>query len=144
MLLFAARQGTIHYFEWTITPIDNRERAICPSPGSGVASLSVAPSTSGPRFVSGGDDKKVRLWDYGAQREERSFEGHGHRVNCVDWHPSFALVASASKDFSVRLWDPRAAGAAANLATLTGHKADVTKVQHPLTPEPRHAHRPQG
>jgi polyadenylation factor subunit 2 len=54
------------------------------------------------RFVSGGEDKAVRIWDWGQAREERSLEGHGHRVNSLDWHPSFALLASASKDNTVR------------------------------------------
>lgn len=54
------------------------------------------------RFASGGDDKAVRIWDWGLAREERALEGHGHRVNGLDWHPSFALLASASKDNTVQ------------------------------------------
>jgi polyadenylation factor subunit 2 len=61
----------------------------------------VAPTTVNPRFVSAGDDKRLRVWDYLMYREERSLAGHHHRVNCVDWHPTLALIASASKDNTV-------------------------------------------
>ena len=47
----------------------------------------------------------------------------------VDWHPSFALLASGSRDNSVRLWDPRAAENDGCLATLRGHKQDVMMVR---------------
>ena len=93
-------KGTIQYFEWTITRIDTRP--ICPSPGLSVCALSVAPTCSNHRFVSSGDDKKLRVWDWDQHREEVSLEGHGHRVNSVAWHPTWALIASASRDHTVR------------------------------------------
>ena len=33
--------------------------------------------------------------------------GHGWDVRCVDWHPQKGLLASGSKDNTVKLWDPR-------------------------------------
>lgn len=44
----------------------------------------------------------------------------------VDWHPSACLLASASKDALVKLWDPRQPGEA--LASLHGHKSGLTQV----------------
>ena len=33
--------------------------------------------------------------------------GHQSDVKSVDWHPYRALIASASRDATLRLWDPR-------------------------------------
>ena len=43
------------------------------------------------------------------------------------WHPTSSLLASASKDALVKLWDARTAGEA--LATLHGHKGAVMQVR---------------
>mmetsp|Transcript_26420 Transcript_26420/g.31234 ORF Transcript_26420/g.31234 Transcript_26420/m.31234 type:complete len:227 (+) Transcript_26420:3-683(+) len=53
-------------------------------------------------------------------------EGHIDRINCVDWHPRYAMLASAAKDNTVRLWDPRSSGDKC-LATMQHHKSDVMK-----------------
>lgn len=53
--------------------------------------------------------------------------GHGGDVRHVQWHPTSSLLASASKDALVKLWDARAAGEA--LATLHGHKGAVMQVR---------------
>ena len=49
-------------------------------------------------------------------------------MKTVDWHPTKGVIASASKDALVKLWDAR--GPPAALATLHGHKATVMKVCH--------------
>jgi len=49
--------------------------------------------------------------------------GHGGDVKAVDWHPQKALLASASKDTLVKLWDAKNAQV---VASLHGHKNMVT------------------
>jgi WD40 repeat protein len=46
----------------------------------------------------------------------------------VDWHPTTSLLASCSRDSTVKLWDARKPAADAMLVTLKGHKQPVTKV----------------
>lgn len=47
-------------------------------------------------------------------------------IKCAQWHPSKALIASCSKDSTVRLWDPRTHE---SVSTLYGHKSQVFKVR---------------
>jgi polyadenylation factor subunit 2 len=56
--------------------------------------------------------------------------GHGGDVRHCHWHPASSLIASASKDASVKLWDSRSGGEA--LATLHGHKGAVMQVGRQL------------
>lgn len=73
--------------------------------------LSVCPAADGVRFASGGGDRGVFLWDVSSTAAVRKFAGpHGHteRVNSVQFlSANDAVVASASYDASVRLWDCR-------------------------------------
>lgn len=36
-----------------------------------------------------------------------SVSGHGFDVKCAQWHPEKSLLASGSKDSTVKLWDPK-------------------------------------
>mmetsp|Transcript_213 Transcript_213/g.694 ORF Transcript_213/g.694 Transcript_213/m.694 type:complete len:546 (-) Transcript_213:8-1645(-) len=119
-------EGTMYYFEWTMTLMRKLPHT---HNGLPVQSISMAPGYVNHHFCSAGDDKNLRIWDWGMHQEERCLEGHGHRVLSVAWHPCYALLASGSKDNTVKLWDPRAdEGASGCVATLHGHKLDVTKV----------------
>ncbi|KAK6009925.1 WD domain, G-beta repeat protein, partial [Ostertagia ostertagi] len=64
-----------------------------------------------PIFVSGGDDYKIKmtkLFVFGIGKSRNSIAiltGHNHYVMCAQFHPSEDLVASASLDQTVRIWD---------------------------------------
>lgn len=63
------------------------------------------------RFVTGGSDNLVKIWQYdsvnGKATEEASLEGHSDWVRDVAWSPSVlfkSYIASASLDKSVIIW----------------------------------------
>ncbi|MCJ1356331.1 MAG: GTPase-activating protein S13 [Icmadophila ericetorum] len=98
--------------------------------GLGVNSVSWAPAaragslvSSAPekgavrRFVSGGSDCMVKIWDWDPEQKtyvpSKTLEGHTGWVRDVSWSPSIlskSYIASASQDKTVRIWtaDPLA------------------------------------
>ncbi|KAI9730013.1 MAG: hypothetical protein M1818_008282 [Claussenomyces sp. TS43310] len=73
--------------------------------------LDIAVSADNARFVSGGGDRSVFLWDVATAKTIRRFGGnHGHssRVNSVCFGGAEdSVVISGSFDASVRLWDSK-------------------------------------
>jgi len=73
--------------------------------------LDLAVSENNSRFVSGGGDKSVFLWDVATAQTVRRFTGHAARVQAVGFGgDDAAVVVSGSFDGTVRLWDCRARG----------------------------------
>ncbi|KAJ5683221.1 hypothetical protein N7462_006386 [Penicillium macrosclerotiorum] len=92
--------------------------------GMGVNSISWAPaafagslisSNPGPsqqrRFVTGGSDNLIKIWDYSPESKTynltQTLEGHSDWVRDVAWSPSIlskSYIASASQDKTVRIW----------------------------------------
>lgn len=70
------------------------------------------------RFVTGGSDNQVKIWEYNAQSQ--SYEnvlvlpnGHTDWVRDVAWSPTLlskSYIASASQDKTVRIWTSTATG----------------------------------
>src|SRR6266404_3490798 len=75
---------------------------------------SVAMSDDGQTIVTGGWDKKVRLWDGHGNPMGDPFEGHVGRVRSVGLTPDGQTIVSAGFD-GVRIWDRRG-GAPVQLA----------------------------
>lgn len=81
--------------------------------GHGYEVLSLAVAGDNERFVSGGGDRAVFLWDVGTATTIRRFGGsaaggHSSRVNAVSFAgEGDSVVVSGSFDTSVRLWDVR-------------------------------------
>lgn len=88
--------------------------------------------------VSGASDKILKKWllpthsfsttsPVVAQRltSTQSIRAHDKDINCVTVAPNDSLVASASQDKTIRLWNPDDLSA---IATLHGHKRGVWKV----------------
>ncbi|KAJ5502043.1 hypothetical protein N7463_004917 [Penicillium fimorum] len=92
--------------------------------GMGVNSISWAPAASagslissvpGPgqqrRFVTGGSDNLVKIWEYNPESKSynltQTLEGHSDWVRDVAWSPSIlskSYIASAAQDKTVRIW----------------------------------------
>ncbi len=63
-------------------------------------------------FVYFSDDAKVNIWAMGAKvnQPETVLLGHQSDIKCVEWHGYRSLIATGSRDSTVRLWDPRLGG----------------------------------
>lgn len=73
--------------------------------------LDLAVSSDNARFVSGGGDKTVFVWDVAAAQTLRRFGGHSGRVQGVAFGgEGDSVVVSGSFDGSVKVWDLKARG----------------------------------
>ena len=66
---------------------------------------SVTFSSDGKLFVSGSDDKIVKLWDVQTGGIVQDFSRHNHYVFSVSVSADSAIIASGSYDKTIRLWD---------------------------------------
>lgn len=94
--------------------------------------LSLAVAGDNERFVSGGGDRAVFLWDVASAMTIRRFGGNagGHtaRVNCVRFAgEGDALLVSGGFDTSVRVWDVRS-GSFKPIQVLAEAKDSVTSL----------------
>ncbi|KAJ2448778.1 ribosome assembly [Coemansia sp. RSA 2336] len=81
---------------------------------------------NGVRLVSGSDDFTMYLWDPDTSNKPVArLTGHQKVVNHVSFSPDGRLLASASFDNSVKLWDGKTGKF---LASLRGHVAAVYQV----------------
>ncbi|OCL01285.1 Sec13 protein-like protein [Glonium stellatum] len=122
LLACASSDGNVSVLEFK----DNTwSHQIFPAHGIGVNAVSWAPaiapgaltSASGPatpsmrRFVTGGSDCQVKIWEFnpetGSYVCSNTLTGHNDWVRDVAWSPtvlSKAYIASASQDKTVRIW----------------------------------------
>jgi len=68
------------------------------------------------------------LWDVASGKTIRRFLGHTHRVNATDFNADASVVATASYDATVRLWDCKSQNRTP-IQTLDEAKDSVTSVQ---------------
>lgn len=81
------------------------------------------------KFISGGLEGHVKLWDASADDTAtpvQTFMGHEGRVARVDAHPTGRFAASASYDYTWRLWDVETG---AQLLAQEGHSKEVFAVR---------------
>jgi protein transport protein SEC13 len=122
LLACASSDGNVSVLEFKDNAWTHQIFQAC---GSGVNSVSWAPavapgqvvSASGNqagaarRFVTGGSDCQVKLWDFSAEtgswQSSQILTGHTDWVRDVAWSPtvlSKSYIASASQDKTVRIW----------------------------------------
>lgn len=72
------------------------------------------------------EDKTIYIIDINKLTEERQLQGHGNDLQCIRYHPSSSLLASGSKDHSIRLWDPRIKD---EILSINRHNNNVNRVE---------------
>ncbi len=93
----AIRGNNVH--QWDM--IDKKEGKRLDTP---TTVLSVAISPDGKRALTGGFDKKIRLWDLSTGTELHSFDNHTGAVSAVAFSPDGKQAISGSGDKTIRLW----------------------------------------
>merc|ERR1711998_782769 len=58
-----------------------------------------------PLFVTGGDDYKIKVWNYKLRRCLFSLLGHLDYIRTVQFHPEHPWIVSASDDQTIRIWN---------------------------------------
>ncbi|KAI8465978.1 MAG: WD40-repeat-containing domain protein [Monoraphidium minutum] len=125
-LLMGDDAGTLKIFKRNLQIAAHRESPLreIAAHRESVRAVSVGPTDL--KFCTCSDDSTIkarRVWDMYSCEVESTLTGHGGDVRHCQWHPTSSLLASASKDALVKLWDARTAGGA--LGTLHGHKGAV-------------------
>lgn len=82
-----------------------------------------------PVFVSGGDDYKVKLWNWKQRRCLFTLNGHLDYIRTVFFHKELPWIISASDDQTIRIWNWQSRNC---ISILTGHNHYVMCAQfHP-------------
>jgi len=71
-----------------------------------------------PLFVSGGDDYKIKVWNYKLRRCIFTLLGHLDYIRTVEFHDEYPWILSASDDQTIRIWNWQSRSC---IAVLTGH-----------------------
>lgn len=82
-----------------------------------------------PLFVSGGDDYRIKVWNYQLRRCLFTLTGHLDYIRTVQFHHESPWIVSASDDQTIRIWNWQSRTC---LSVLTGHNHYVMCVRfHP-------------
>lgn len=73
---------------------------------------------SQPLFVSGGDDYKIKIWNYKLRRCLFTLLGHLDYIRTVQFHNEYPWIVSASDDQTIRIWNWQSRTC---ISVLTGH-----------------------
>ena len=75
------------------------------------------------RFITGGDDRAVRVWDASGHHLLRELGGHTETIRTVNLVPTDGkLIVSAARDGTIRLWDLETG---AEVRRFVGHVGQV-------------------
>jgi hypothetical protein len=86
---------------------------------------SVAFAPDGRTALSGGGDKRLKLWDVAAGQAIRTFTGHSGSILSVAFAPDGRTALSGSNDDTLKLWD---VAAGREIRTFTGHSGSINSV----------------
>jgi len=83
-----------------------------------------------PLFVSGGDDYKIKVWNYKQKRCIFTLLGHLDYIRTTFFHKEYPWIVSASDDQTIRIWNWQSRTC---ICVLTGHNHYVMCAQFHLT-----------
>uniref|UniRef100_A0A0A9B9M7 LisH domain-containing protein n=1 Tax=Arundo donax TaxID=35708 RepID=A0A0A9B9M7_ARUDO len=87
-------------------------------------------SSDGELLASAGDENKVFIWNLRNNLEKHTWEAHSSFITDISFRPNETMLATASSDKTVRLWDTSKGGYC--IQTFAGHSSQVTSVDfHP-------------
>ncbi|GFO24202.1 coatomer subunit alpha [Plakobranchus ocellatus] len=82
-----------------------------------------------PLFVSGGDDYKIKIWNYKLRRCLFTLLGHLDYIRTTFFHHEYPWILSSSDDQTIRIWNWQSRTC---ISVLTGHSHYVMCAQfHP-------------
>jgi len=121
LFMSADMNGRIHFYHASLQKAGEGVSAH----DGGCRGVSFSPSDG--KFVSCGDDGKVKVWDVNRSMEgegtaETVYDEHQTEVTGCEWHPHRSLLLSASKDLKAKLYDPRSNE---SVATVFAHKKHI-------------------
>jgi WD40 repeat protein len=100
--------------EWLGAPPDAVERAILvwdATTGERTATIyapdamALCVSPTGTQIAEAGADMHVRIRNAGTFEIEKEFRAHDGAVTDIAWHPTLPVLATASEDLNVRIWN---------------------------------------
>ena len=62
-------------------------------------------SPDGKYLASGGEDRRIKIWDLGSSVLFKELKGHNDSLQCLTWSKDSNLLASGGQDGLIRLWD---------------------------------------
>ncbi|CAL4920334.1 unnamed protein product [Urochloa decumbens] len=93
-------------------------------------------SSDGALLAGAGDENKVFIWNLRNNLEQRSWEAHSSFITDISFRPNETMLATASSDKTVRLWDASQQGDyCVETQSFTGHNTQTGKAKvrfHPL------------
>jgi len=103
-----------------------RELAVIPVPANGALGVSsVAVTPDGKRFLTGGHDHTIRLWDMLGKQELREFRGHASQISSIALTSNGTRAVTGARDNTARVWDLESGR---ELAVLRNHNHWVDRV----------------
>ncbi|KAG9292188.1 hypothetical protein G9A89_023908 [Geosiphon pyriformis] len=95
---------------------------------------SFKPTTGAPWLAAAGASGLVKILDTSSRAIIKVLAGHGDEINDLKFHPkSPSLLLSASKDFSIRLWNVETARVIAVFGGEYGHREPVLSIDFHLS-----------
>mmetsp|Transcript_23313 Transcript_23313/g.51496 ORF Transcript_23313/g.51496 Transcript_23313/m.51496 type:complete len:1215 (-) Transcript_23313:268-3912(-) len=112
-VLASLHNGTIQLWDYRIGSLIDKFEEHEGGPVRGVCF-----HASQPLFVSGGDDYKIKVWNYKLRRCIFTLLGHLDYIRTVEFHDEYPWILSASDDQTIRIWNWQSRSC---IAILTGH-----------------------
>mmetsp|Transcript_20482 Transcript_20482/g.45185 ORF Transcript_20482/g.45185 Transcript_20482/m.45185 type:complete len:1235 (-) Transcript_20482:65-3769(-) len=123
-ILASLHNGTIQLWDYRIGSLIDKFEEHEGGPVRGVCF-----HLSQPLFVSGGDDYKIKVWNYKLRRCIFTLLGHLDYIRTVEFHDEYPWILSASDDQTIRIWNWQSRSC---IAVLTGHNHYVMSAHfHP-------------